>query len=89
MRSDDDSADVVAAYPLLTVEEAINAQFPAVGGLKSIDRLRRRRNQAEYPDPRNYDTVNAEEADDAVAIAIACLDAADRLIAAPQLGLFR
>jgi hypothetical protein len=30
------------------VVEAINAQFPGVDGLRSIDRLRRRRNQAEY-----------------------------------------
>lgn len=35
----------------IVIVEAMNAQFPGVAGLKSIDRLRRRRNQAEYPDP--------------------------------------
>jgi HEPN domain-containing protein len=73
----------------IAVIEAINAQFPGIEGLKSIDRLRRRRNQAEYPDPRHYDPVTAEEVDDAVAAATACIDAAERLLAAPQLGLFR
>jgi hypothetical protein len=34
----------------LAVVDAINARFPGVAGLKSLDRLRRRRNQAEYPD---------------------------------------
>lgn len=73
----------------IAVVEAINAQFPGVEGLKSIDRLRRRRNQAEYPDPRDYDPVTTEEVEDAVAAAISCVDAAERLIAVPQLGLFR
>lgn len=73
----------------IAVVDAINAQFPGIEGLKSIDRLRRRRNQAEYPDPRDYDPVTAEEVDDAVAAATACIDAAERLLEVPQLGLFR
>ena len=72
----------------IAVIEAINAQFPGIGGLKSIDRLRRRRNQAEYPDPRNYDPVATDEVHDAIEIAKACLGAAERLVAAPQLGIF-
>lgn len=64
----------------------MNAQFPGVAGLKSIDRLRRRRNQAEYPDPQNYDPVTVDEVRDAIEVAHACLSAADKLIAAPQLG---
>lgn len=72
----------------IAIVEAIGGQFPGVGGLKSIDRLRRRRNQAEYPDPHNYDAVSIDEAHDAIAVARACLDAAEKLIAAPQLGLF-
>lgn len=72
----------------IVIVEAMNAQFPGVAGLKSIDRLRRRRNQAEYPDPANYDTVTAEEAEDALIAAGDCIDAASRLIAAPQLGVF-
>lgn len=72
----------------LVIVEAINAQFPGVAGLKSIDRLRRRRNQAEYPDPQNYDPVTTDEVDDAIEAARACLAAAEKLIEAPQLGIF-
>lgn len=71
------------------VVEAINAQFPGVDGLKSIDRLRRRRNQAEYPDPRDYDPVTTDEVEDAIAAATACVAAAEKLLEVPQLGLFR
>ena len=61
----------------IAVVEPINAQFPGVEGLKSIDRLRRRRNQAEYPDPRDYDPVTKDEVDDAIAAASACVNAAE------------
>lgn len=73
----------------IAVVDAINAQFPGVEGLKSLDRLRRRRNQAEYPDPRDYDPVTTDEVDDAASAAMACVHAAEKLLAAPQLGLFR
>lgn len=63
----------------IAVVEATNAQFPGVGGLKSIDRLRRRRNQGEYPDPAGYDPITAEETADAVATARTTIDAARRL----------
>lgn len=72
----------------IVVVEAMNAQFPGVAGLKSIDRIRRRRNQAEYPDPQHYDPITADEVDDAIDAARACLTAAEKLIAAPQLGIF-
>jgi hypothetical protein len=72
----------------IVIVEAMNAQFPGVAGLKSIDRLRRRRNQAEYPDPANYDPVTTEESEDALIVATDCVEAASRLIAAPQLGVF-
>lgn len=72
----------------IVVVEAVNAQFPAVPGLKSIDRLRRRRNQAEYPAPASYDPVTTEEANDAVTVAGECIETAARLIDAPQLGVF-
>jgi uncharacterized protein (UPF0332 family) len=72
----------------IVIVEAMNAQFPGVAGLKSIDRLRRRRNQAEYPDPQNYDPITADEVDDAIDAAQACLSAAEKLIAAPQVGIF-
>lgn len=50
--------------------------------------LRRRRNQAEYPDPQDYDPVTTEEVEDAIDAAQACVSASERLIAAPQLGVF-
>ena len=72
----------------LVIVEAINAQFPGVVGLKSIDRLRRRRNQAEYPDPHNYDPVTTDEVEDAIETARECLAATEKLVAAHHLGIF-
>ncbi len=72
----------------IVIVEAMNAQFPGVAGLKSIERIRRRRNQAEYPDPQHYDPITAGEVDDAIEAAQACIAAAEKLIAAPQLGIF-
>jgi hypothetical protein len=72
----------------IVIVEAMNAQFPGVAGLKSIDRLRRRRNQAEYPDPHNYDPVTTKEVEDAIGAARDRLAAAQKLIGAPQLGIF-
>jgi len=72
----------------IAVVDAVDAQFPGVGGLKSLDRLRRRRNQAEYPDPAGYDPITPEEATEALDAARATVDAAHRLLAAPQLGIF-
>jgi hypothetical protein len=72
----------------LAVVDATNAQFPGVAGLRSLDRLRRRRNQGEYPDPAGYDPITAEEATDAVAIARTTIDATRRLLDASQLGVF-
>ena len=72
----------------LAVVDAINAQFPGVPGLTSLDRLRRRRNQAEYPDPRNYDPITVAEANDAVTVADRCLASAERLLELDELGIF-
>jgi hypothetical protein len=72
----------------LAVVDAINAQFPGVAGLKSLDRLRRRRNQAEYPDPAGYDPITADEATEGLEPARATINAARRLLDAPQLGVF-
>jgi hypothetical protein len=66
----------------------VRAQFPGVPGLSSLDRLRRRRNQTEYPEPRGYDPVTADEVVDAIRVATDCLDAARRLSAMDQLGIF-
>src|ERR687891_1752261 len=71
----------------IAVVDAVNAQFPGVGGLKSLDRLRRRRNQAEYPDPAGYDPITPEEATEALDAARATISAARRLLAASQLGV--
>jgi hypothetical protein len=68
--------------------DAINAQFPGVAGLKSLDRLRRRRNQAEYPDPAGYDPITPDEATEALESTRATISAARRLLNAPQLRVF-
>jgi hypothetical protein len=72
----------------ITVVETVTAQFPGVGGLRSLDRLRRRRNEAEYPDPARYAAVNAEEAGEAIDAAQQAIAAVERLLEAPQLGVF-
>lgn len=72
----------------LAVVDAIRAQFPGVPGLTSLDRLRRRRNQAEYPDPRGYDPITAAEANDAISVAGHCATSAERLLQLAELGVF-
>ena len=66
----------------------MRAQFPGVPGLTSLDRLRRRRNQAEYPDPTGYNPIAAEEASEAIQVAVACIASAERLLELEQLGVF-
>jgi hypothetical protein len=68
--------------------ETVRAQFPRVPGLASLDRLRRRRNQSEYPQPQSYDPIEPEEAADAVTVARDCLTSARRLLELDQLGVF-
>lgn len=72
----------------IAVAEAVRAQFPGVPGLASLDRLRRRRNQAEYPQPRSYDPIHPDEVDDAITVADQCLGSARRLLVLDQLGIF-
>ena len=72
----------------LAVVDTIGAQFPGVPGLASLDRLRRRRNQAEYPDPRSYDPITTDEADDAIKVAGDCLASTERLLQLDELGVF-
>lgn len=72
----------------LAVVNTISAQFPGVPGLTSLDRLRRRRNQAEYPDPRGYDPITVEEANDALSVADTCVTSAMRLLQLDELGVF-
>lgn len=72
----------------LAVIDAMRAQFPGVPGLVSLDRLRRRRNQAEYPDPVSYDPITVDEVTDAIAVAVACIASAERLIDLDELGVF-
>lgn len=72
----------------LAVVDAIRAQFPGVPGLTSLDRLRRRRNRAEYPDPSSYDPITPDEADDAIKVAGDCVTSAEQLLALDELGVF-
>ena len=73
----------------IAVVEATEAQFPNVPGLKSLDRLRRRRNQAEYPDPTGYDPITMDEAHEAIAVASQAVDTTRRIIDRPEIGMFR
>lgn len=72
----------------LAVVYAIEAQFPDVPGLASLDRLRRRRNETEYPDSRRASFLTGDEVDDALARAGEAVASADRLLASGRLGVF-
>ena len=72
----------------LAIVHTIRAQVPGVPGLTSLDRLRRRRNQAEYPDPRSYNPITIEEANEAISVADACVSTAERLLQLDELGVF-
>jgi predicted RNA-binding protein with PUA-like domain len=66
----------------------MRAQFPGVPGMASIDRLRRRRNQAEYPDPKGYDPITVAETKEAIEVAVNCVSSAERLLQLDELGVF-
>jgi HEPN domain-containing protein len=72
----------------IVVVDVIRAQFPGVPGLVSIDRIRRRRNQAEYPDPKGYDPITAAEAKETIEVAVQCIATAERLLQLDELGVF-
>jgi HEPN domain-containing protein len=72
----------------IVVVDVMRAQFPGVPGLTSLDRLRRRRNQAEYPDPRSYDPITVSEAKEAIEVAAGCVSSAERLLQLDELGVF-
>ena len=72
----------------LAVVESVRAQFPGVPGLTSLDRIRRRRNQAEYPDPAGYDPITTEEATECIQVAVSCVASAERLLELDELGVF-
>jgi uncharacterized protein (UPF0332 family) len=72
----------------IAVVDATEAQFPNVPGLRSLDRLRRRRNQAEYPDPARYGEISTDEANDAATNAEHACNAASQLLDRPELGVF-
>ena len=72
----------------IAVVDTIRAQFPGVPGLTSPDRLRRRRNQAEYPDLRSYDPITPEEANDAIRVAGDCVTSAEPLLILDELDVF-
>jgi hypothetical protein len=72
----------------IAVVETIRAQFPDVPGLKSLDRLRRRRNDVEYPDPGRHDPLTAEELDEALSVADQAVASARRLADSGAICLF-
>ena len=72
----------------IAVVDVMRVQFPGVPGLASLDRLRRRRNQAEYPDPSGYDPITAAEAKEVIEAAVKCISSAERLLQLDELGVF-
>ena len=72
----------------IAVFDVMRAQFPGVPGLASLDRLRRRRNQAEYPDPTGYDPITAAEAKEVIETAFRCVSSVERLLQLDELGVF-
>jgi hypothetical protein len=72
----------------MAVVEVMRAQFPGVPGLISLDRLRRRRNQAEYPDPKGYDPITVAEAQEVTDTAAKCISSTERLLRLDELGVF-
>jgi hypothetical protein len=71
------------------IVEVVRSQFPQVPGLSSLDRLRKRRNQSEYPDPHSYDPVTNAEATESIKVAGECIATVERLLALDELGVFR
>jgi len=72
----------------IVVVETMNEQFPNLEGLKSIDRLRKRRNAVEYPGPSANSPVTCEEATEAIAVAEACLKTTITILDKGILGVF-
>ena len=71
----------------VAVQEAVQAQFGGPGGhraLGTFGRLRRRRNDSEYPEPGSP-TIMSDDADDCLQSAAAILDAAKDLFASGAL----
>jgi uncharacterized protein (UPF0332 family) len=74
----------------ISVIEAVRAQFNDRGGMEvfgKLNRLRRRRNAAEYPDP-DAPTVTEDDARRALSTAQETTDAAKRLIESGRLDPF-
>ena len=69
--------------------EGISRWSATVAGLKSLDRLRMRRNQAEYPGPTGYDPITMDEAHEAITVASQAVDTTRRIIDRPEIGMFR
>lgn len=70
--------------------DAVRAQFNDRGGMEvfgRLERLRRRRNATEYPDP-DSPTVTAEEAERALETARGTVDAARRLLESDPIAPF-
>lgn len=69
----------------LAVVRSVEAQFDTVPGFSSLDRLRRRRAQVEYPNIGSAE-VTSEEATEAIKVAADCLESAIKLTG--KLGVF-
>ncbi len=72
----------------LAVVRAMREQFPSVPGLTTLDMLRRRRNQTEYPEPTGHDPLTGEEVEEAIVVARTVIASASQLLDQPQVGVF-
>jgi len=88
--ADNDTAErlLASARRHVVVVAAMREQFGDLPGLKSIDRIRRRRRESEYPDPNSYASVEADEVTDAIQVANDCIKTAETLLGADQLGIY-
>lgn len=71
----------------VVVADAMKAQFGDIPGIRSLNRLRIRRNEVEYP-KQDYDPADETEAAEAIEVAHQTISAADSLLAEDLLGVF-
>lgn len=75
----------------IAVLETVREQFNGANGVQvfgRIDRLRRRRNESEYPDRDSLDVTEADAAA-AIEIALEAIDSARKLLATGKVDTFR
>lgn len=72
----------------IAIVVAVNAQCPDLPCLKAQDRLRRRRDDVEYPAPGRRDPLTAGELGEGVSAAEAAANSANRFVDSGAVGVF-